>query len=323
LNRTSFLSLLAFLSLIGIQNPSLSFPSRNGFPSGIQELQKFQKQFPSTGNKQLKAPSAPSNQKSLEDLNENDLMKAAQNAMEKKRYEELKRIANQGIKLQPEDKKIYATFYRLRGMATMNLQPNQEGVSSAISDWKTSSEIAPDSYELAETYEITLELQAGLDKEKAMNMASQAMKENKKDSKVHKVVGSFYQENKENKKALDAFNKAIKLSPKESDLYKLRGIIKYDELNDKKGGCKDMKTSSNMGNEDAKGIYMKVCAPPREKARYECDNLENMVLMGMNTAAIIQGQMVLSGGDPEVMKKLNIMEGMCPDVFVERTPRQW
>ena len=55
-----------------------------------------------------------------------------------------------------------------------------------------------------------------------------------------------------------------------------------------------------------KKLYSQFCATPREQAKEDCNNLENMVAM--------------SGGDPKVMEKLRIMRSMCPDVFVERTP---
>ena len=42
----------------------------------------------------------------------------------------------------------------------MNLQQNQEGISAAITDWKTSTEIAPDIYEAANTYKLILDLQS-------------------------------------------------------------------------------------------------------------------------------------------------------------------
>ena len=42
--------------------------------------------------------------------------------------------------------------------------------------------------------------------------------------------------------------------------------------------------------------------------------------MGMNPAAILQGQVAMSGGNPKVMEKIRIMRSMCPDVFESRTP---
>ena len=47
-----------------------------------------------------------------------------------------------------------------------------------------------------------------------------------------------------------------------------------------------------------------------------------MILLGGKPAAVIQGQLVLHGNNQEVMKKINIMESMFPNVFVERSTRQ-
>lgn len=58
----------------------------------------------------------------------------------------------------------------------------------------------------------------------------------------------FYKANKETKKAIKDFNRAIKLEPNKPSYYENRGYTKYEQTNDKKGACKDLKKAQMMGS---------------------------------------------------------------------------
>lgn len=309
-------SIFIISSLFGLyeqNNKAYGFPFKN-LP--IKELQNIEKQ--------LKIPSQSNKLNLPENATIDDYLRAIQKQFDQKKFKSVLELANKAIELDPEGEKIHEVYYyRQKSYVELGaIEENTEYFKASLEDNKSIRKLAPsDSIYVQFSYLNDIVTYQYLnDDENLKNSAQTALNKFKNDSVVHKSICQVYSLKKLYQEAIKVCDRAIALDPKDTDSLLVRATIKLDEFGDKEGGCYDLKQGSLLGEKKSKKLYSQFCATPREKAKEECNSYENMIVMGMNPAAIIQGQIALSGGDPKVMEKLRIMRGICPDVFVERTP---
>ena len=331
MKRKFLASTLIISSLFGLyehNNKAYGFPFKN-LP--IKELQNIEKNLkvPSQIDieKQFKIPSQTNKVNLPENATIEDyIIEIEKEFNDRKRYKVVLELANRAIELEPEGEKIHEVYY-YRQKANLELgeiEENSEYFQASLEDNKNIRKLNPteiDGFYLKNSYLTDIVTYEFLNDEKNLkNSAQTALKKFKNDELVHKTICKMYSIKKFSKEALKVCDKAISLNPKDIDSLLVRATVKIDDLGDKKGGCNDVKQGSLLGDKKSKKLYSQFCATPREKAEEECNSYENMIVMGMNPAAIIQGQIAVSGGDPKVMEKHRIMRGICPDVFVQRRP---
>jgi tetratricopeptide (TPR) repeat protein len=69
---------------------------------------------------------------------------------------------------------------------------------------------------------------------------------NKSDSNIYYNRGLAYTRFQQYPKALNDYNKAIAIDPASALFYSARALLKYEKLNDKKGGLQDLKTAADL-----------------------------------------------------------------------------
>lgn len=309
-------SLFIISTLFGLyelNNKAFSFPLKNLPIKGLKN------KIPSQTNK-VNLP---------ENATFDDYLTAIKKQYTQKKYKTVVELSNKAIQLEPEGEKVHIVYY-YKALANEELGYNQkldykeqlEYLRSALEDYKNIRRLNRDNDFLEAAYTNNLLIYSSLkENENLVQAGKKALKKFENDPSMPAYVCSVFSERKEiYKETLKVCDKAISLNPKDTKSLLVRAAIKIDDLGDKEGGCYDVKQGSLLGDKKSKKLYSQFCATPREQAKEECNNYENMIVMGMNPAAILQGQVAMSGGNPKVMEKIRIMRSMCPDVFESRTP---
>jgi len=306
----SLFILSTFFGLYELNNKAFGFTMPN------KDLQNIEKKF--------KIPSQTNKVNLIANATIEDYLTEIIKQFDRKRYKAVLELANKAIELDPEGEKIHAVYYyrQKSNLELGSIEGNTEYFKASLEDNKSIRKLAPsDSIFVKFSYINDIVTYQYLnDDENLKNSAQTALNKFKNDALVHNSICQVYNLKELYQEAIKVCDRAIALDPKDTGSLLVRASIKFDEFGDKEGGCYDLKQASLLGEKKSKKLYSQFCATPREQAKEECNNLENMLAMGMNPAAIVQGAAVMSGGDPKVMEKLRIMRSMCPDVFVERTP---
>ena len=88
--------------------------------------------------------------------------------------------------------------------------------------------------------------------DKAIENYTMAIKLSPENEEPYAYRGRVYYEIDSLKKSKDDFDKAIEINKDFGYAYSNRALLKYVKLNDKTGGCEDLKKAAELGDEDAK-----------------------------------------------------------------------